>query len=437
MQKLIALLIFSFILLFSSTVFAGSSNKGIDYSPVYDQALEVVRLHLSNAPLETRKKATKALSATWLDFENKYSRVRHPRDSYTLVSSVKRLTRRKALHSKKAAEYSLKKILLAFENLSPDHAAKLHILQDKRSAATDKTNQQAAKKRGSKGLALFGGVEWTDNVLTVVKKLSSKKFIKNDPTKGAIENKNGYMLRGQWNNSNSLFRMWFQSMEGNVVVNGRFNPNLNAGMKGSIGKPIPDASSIDTAFAFVFDRESLGPLNPHPSLAGFSIPKTFDTGNARASLEWSNIQLAGLDWNLEADFDPYPGALSENPDSGIRIDSDIIIPLYLSRMQLTSNPTQRGVENRQAFFAIVQDAKKTIVKKLKGKYPDLVKVYRPEKKISLEDGSGTQVKVNLNGRGIITIIYSNHTLHRRWGGISKKLAIERHKKKETDSVDDL
>ncbi|MEO2043484.1 MAG: hypothetical protein ABGX43_02695, partial [Nitrospinaceae bacterium] len=77
MQKLFALLISSFILLFSTTIFAGSSNKGIDYSPVYDQALEVVRLHLSNAPLETRKKATKALSATWLDFENKYSGVRH------------------------------------------------------------------------------------------------------------------------------------------------------------------------------------------------------------------------------------------------------------------------------------------------------------------------------------------------------------------------
>jgi hypothetical protein len=436
MRKVIVFLFCSFILLFSSTVFAGSSKKGVDYSPVYDQALEVVRLHLSNAPLETRKKATKALSATWLDFENKYSGVRHPRDSYTLVSSVKRLTRGKALRSKKAAEYSLKKILSAFENLSPNHAAKLHTLFDKRSVATDKTNQQAAKKRGGKGLALFGGVEWTDNVLTVVKKLPSKKFIKNDPTKGTIENKNGYM-RGQWNHSNSLFEMWFQNMEGNVVVNGRFYPNFNAGMEGSIGKPIPGASSIDTAFTFVFDRESLGPLNPHPSMAGFSIPKTFDTGDARASLEWSNIQLAGLDWQLEADFAPYPGALSENPNSGIGIDSDIVIPLYLSRMKLTSNPTQRGVENRQAFFAIVQDAKNTIIKKLKEKYPDFVKKYRAKKTLDLSDETGTQVKVVLGDQRGIRIIYSNDTLHNRWREISKKLAIERHKKKGTDSVDNL
>ncbi len=418
-------------LLFSTTIFAGSSNKGIDYSPVYDQALEVVRLHLSNAPLETIKKAKKALSATWLDFENKYSGVRHPRDSYRLVSLVKRLrpNKEKAKRSRRA-DNTWKKILSAFENLSPDHTAKLHILLDNRSAATDKRNKQAAKKRGGKGLVIFGELEWADNVITVVKKLS----IKSVPV---IENKHGYMLRGQWNHSNSLFRMWFQNMEGNVVVNGRFNPNLNAGMKGSIGKPIPDASSIDTAFAFVFNRESLGPLNPHPSLAGFSIPKTFDTGNGRASLEWSNIQLAGLDWQLEANFASYPGALSENPNSGIGIDSNIVIPLYLSSMTLTSSPTQRGVENRRAFSAIVQDAKKTIVKKLKEKYPDFVKKYRAKKTLELSDETGTQVKVDLNYPGGIQIRYSNYTLHKQWGEISKKLAIERHKKKGTDSIDGL
>jgi hypothetical protein len=38
--------------------------------------------------------------------------------------------------------------------------------------------------------------------------------------------------------------------------------------------------------------------------------------------------------------------------------------------------------NPHPSLAVVQDAKKTIVKKIKEKYPDLVKGYRPEKKLN-------------------------------------------------------